>query len=100
MLPSLRSDVDEIQDDLARASGPVPPPPDPDLPGGGRFYCVQCSRYFISEEVLQLHYATKQHRKRVRVLGEKPYSQLEAEMAAGMAPPDNGPREGGPKMKE
>ncbi|CAN8077292.1 unnamed protein product [Agarophyton chilense] len=65
-------------------------PVDFDLPGLGQFYCVHCARYFISDTVLTEHKKTKKHKFRLKELKDKPYSQAEAEAAAGMAPPDNG----------
>lgn len=88
-------DIDQIAEDVAdpmraealRHGQEV----DFDLPGLGQHYCVECARYFISERALKLHYKTKGHKYRLKELKEKPYSQEEAEAAAGMAPPDNGP---------
>lgn len=87
--------VDQIHDDLAdpmkaealRTDQPV----DFDLPGLGQHYCVECARYFIFASALSQHTRTKIHKIRLKELKERPYSQAEAEAAAGMAPPDNGP---------
>jgi len=87
--------IDQIHDDLSdtrkadklRNAQPI----DMDLPGLGQFYCVECARYFISSIVLSQHTKTKKHKNRLKELKEKPYSQAEAEAAAGMAPTDNGP---------
>lgn len=57
---------------------------DPDLPGEGQFYCLFCARYFINQKTLVEHKKTKNHKKRVRLLKDKPYTQAEAELAAGM----------------
>merc|ERR1719436_538126 len=57
---------------------------DPDLPGDGQFYCVPCARYFITQTVFTEHKKTKNHKKRLRLLKETPYSQAEADAAAGM----------------
>lgn len=65
-------------------------PIDFDLPGLGQHYCVETARYFISAEALAAHKRTKAYKARLKELKEKPYSQEEAEAAAGMAPPDNG----------
>lgn len=62
---------------------------DLDLPGLGQHYCVQCARHFISGKVLAAHKRTKPHKARLRELKEKPYTQAEAEAAAGMAVPLN-----------
>ena len=53
-------------------------------PGLGQFYCVVCARYFISYKALEAHLKTKEHKKRVKTCSEIPYSQAEADMAAGL----------------
>ena len=73
---------------------------DEDLPGNGQFPCVDCryrffdiltivlrilsSRYFIDEESRKRHLVTKLHKQRIKILKEVPYTQEEAEWAAGM----------------
>ena len=57
---------------------------DEDLPGQGQFYCVECARYFQNATGLKDHLKSKPHKKRLKELKEKPYSQEEAERAAGM----------------
>ena len=80
-----------------RAAGPVGTTDraarDEDLPGGGQFYCVPCGRYFVGAGVLAEHERTKPHKRRGKALRDerKPHGQRDAEAAAGMAPPDNGP---------
>ncbi|KAL4191130.1 hypothetical protein AMTRI_Chr07g79150 [Amborella trichopoda] len=49
-----------------------PLPLDEDLPGMGQFYCLHC-------DVKQM-------------MGPAPHTQLDAELAAGMGMPDNGPK--------
>lgn len=86
--------VDQVHTDLAdpmkaealRTQQPI----DFDLPGLGQHYCVECARYFIADNVLEEHKRTKAHKIRLKELKEKPYSQEEAEAAAGMAPTDIG----------
>lgn len=86
--------VDQVHEDISdpmkveslRNDQPI----DFDLPGLGQHYCVECARYFISDEVLAQHNKTKKHKARLKELKEKPYSQEEAEAAAGMGPADNG----------
>ncbi|XP_078442618.1 zinc finger (C2H2 type) family protein [Wolffia australiana] len=64
-----------------------------DLPGMGQFYCLHCDRYFASEAVKQEHLKTKIHKKRVKqMMGPAPHTQLDADLAAGMGMPDNGPK--------
>ena len=53
----------------------------------GQYLCVYCDQYFISEAVMQLHFKQKVHKKRVKAVNDKPYSQRDAEAAVGMAPP-------------
>lgn len=86
--------IDQIHEDVSdpmkaealRTDQPV----DFDLPGLGQHYCVECARHFITSSALTQHERTKIHKIRLKELKERPYSQAEAEAAAGMAPPDNG----------
>ncbi|RKP06158.1 bud site selection-related protein [Thamnocephalis sphaerospora] len=57
---------------------------DADLPGLGQHYCVECSRYFITEKAATEHLRGKAHKKRLRELKEAPYTQAEAEAAVGL----------------
>mmetsp|Transcript_13179 Transcript_13179/g.28048 ORF Transcript_13179/g.28048 Transcript_13179/m.28048 type:complete len:131 (+) Transcript_13179:295-687(+) len=67
---------------------------DPDKPGLGQFYCIACSRYYISAKALQEHSATTKHRRRLKMLTtEKPYSHKEANAAAGRGDTDTGVQE-------
>merc|ERR1711890_66549 len=79
-------DIDEIPDDMNpnRIDSYLHQIIDPDLPGEGQFYCVHCARYFINQKCFTEHKKTKTHKKRLRLLKEVPYSQAEAEAAAGM----------------
>ena len=64
-----------------------------DTPGGGRHYCVPCSRHFVSALALSKHGQGKPHKRRVKALqGTRPHGQRDAEAAAGVGEPDNGPR--------
>ena len=58
-------------------------PVDEDKPGLGQFYCVQCAKYFVDQTSLDSHLRGKNHKKRLKVLQEKPFTQEEAEFAAG-----------------
>ncbi|XP_054801698.1 uncharacterized protein LOC129305715 [Prosopis cineraria] len=70
-----------------------PLPLDEDLPGMGQFYCLHCDRYFSNVAVRDEHFRTKRHKKRVKqMMGPAPHTQLDAELAAGMGIPDNGPK--------
>ncbi|KAF2312184.1 hypothetical protein GH714_028402 [Hevea brasiliensis] len=68
-------------------------PLDEDLPGMGQYYCLHCDRYFANVTVRDEHFKTKRHKKRVKqMMGPAPHTQLDAELAAGMGMPDNGPK--------
>ncbi|KAM9033349.1 zinc finger protein 593 [Sarcophilus harrisii] len=83
-----RPDLDEIHRDLRPDSAARRPQPDaeqdPDLPGGGTHRCLACARYFIDTASLKNHLKSKDHKKRLKQLTVEPYSQEEAERAAGM----------------
>lgn len=84
-----RPDLDEIHRELRPQALPRPKPercaePDPDLPGGGLHRCLACARYFIDSANLKTHFRSKDHKKRLKQLSVEPYSQEEAERAAGM----------------
>ncbi|RAL51643.1 hypothetical protein DM860_010361 [Cuscuta australis] len=50
-------------------------------------------RYFANVTVRDDHFKTKKHKKRVKIMmGDAPHTQLDAELAAGMGMPDNGPK--------
>lgn len=67
---------------------------DADLPGHGQHYCIPCGRYFQTAAALVDHEGTKPHKRRVKMLlnTPKPHAQVDAEVAAGMGRPDNGPK--------
>jgi bud site selection protein 20 len=62
-----------------------------DLPGLGQFYCKECAKWFESEANFGAHRKGKVHKRRLRQLRDEPYSQKEAEAAAGLGT-DNGKR--------
>eukprot|EP00466_Bigelowiella_natans_P002956 jgi/Bigna1/70387/fgenesh1_pg.11_\ len=80
-----KKDLDQIQDEIkiVEKKG-LKLPFDPDLPGLGQFYCVPCARYFINETTQRNHEKTKDHKKQIKKVKEKQYTQKEAEEAAGM----------------
>ncbi|XXG84776.1 hypothetical protein AAC387_Pa11g0007 [Persea americana] len=83
----------ELQKGAAADGEANPLPFDEDLPGMGQFYCLHCDRYFANVSVRDQHFQTKKHRKRVKqMMGPAPHTQLDAELAAGMGMPDNGPK--------
>ncbi|KAJ3099597.1 Bud site selection protein 20 [Phlyctochytrium planicorne] len=92
-------DLDQIHDDLKRPEKLQFKELDPDLPGLGQFYCMECARHFENENALTTHLGTKLHKKRLKVLKEEPYTQAEAEAAVGMST-DNGVRKNQAGAKE
>ncbi|KAM1249712.1 hypothetical protein ACFX13_033143 [Malus domestica] len=83
-----------VYDGLKKAEkGAKPLPQDQDLPGMGQYYCLHCDRYFNNALVRDDHFKTKRHKKRVKIMmGDAPHTQLDADLAAGMGMPDNGPK--------
>ncbi|PHH69880.1 hypothetical protein CDD83_5586 [Cordyceps sp. RAO-2017] len=43
-----------------------------DLPGLGRYYCIECARWFDDETTLSAHLRGKPHKRRVKQLREEP----------------------------
>ncbi|KAF9356111.1 hypothetical protein BGX34_010094 [Mortierella sp. NVP85] len=84
-------DIDQIHDDIQpeNAAKFEKPELDPDLPGMGQFYCIPCAKHHINKESLEEHQKGKIHKKRVKVLKEVPYSQEEADAAAGLQKADS-----------
>lgn len=56
---------------------------DENLPGLGQYYCIQCAKYFFDNTSLKGHLRGKIHKRRVKELKVNPYTNLEAEAAAG-----------------
>ncbi|KAF6140220.1 hypothetical protein GIB67_000268 [Kingdonia uniflora] len=85
---------DAVYDSLKKVESEVNPLPlDEDLPGMGQFYCIHCDRYFANVTVRDDHFRTKKHKKRLKIMaGPSPHRQLDADLAAGMGMPDNGPK--------
>ncbi|XP_066494779.1 zinc finger protein 593 [Tiliqua scincoides] len=79
-----RPDLDEIHADLRPGSAARLREPDPDLPGAGRHRCLHCARCFVDAKSRTEHLRSKAHKKRLKQLSEEPYTQEEAERAAGM----------------
>ena len=79
-------DIDQVVGDLKpeNAEKLITQEKDEDLPGQGQFYCIECSRYFINAVALKDHIKSKPHKQRLKELKQTPYSQEEAEKAAGM----------------
>lgn len=87
-------DLDEIAEDLKsrhHLEHHLSQKPPEDLPALGLYYCIPCAKHFESETNYAKHEKAKPHKRRVRQLKEEPYSQKEAEAAAGLTT-DNGKR--------
>ncbi|XP_046845847.1 zinc finger protein 593-like [Xenia sp. Carnegie-2017] len=77
-------DIDEIHRDLEpENSAKLLSRFDPELPGSGQHYCLQCARTFVNNDSLSKHMKSKNHKKRLKELMEKPYDHEEAEAAGG-----------------
>ena len=47
--------------------------------GAGQYYCVECSKYFMNQDVLDQHKLSKSHKQRVkRLLKDKPWTTEDA----------------------
>ncbi|XP_014678282.1 PREDICTED: zinc finger protein 593-like [Priapulus caudatus] len=79
-------DHDQIHDDLVPcvADKMLNQDVDHDKPGAAQHYCITCARYFQDEKALKEHFRTKPHKRRIKALQTEPYSQKEADAAAGM----------------
>ena len=52
---------------------------DEDLPGGAQYYCVECCKYFIRQDVLDRHKESHSHKQRVmRLRKDKPWTVEDA----------------------
>jgi bud site selection protein 20 len=74
---------DEIRDAADGAPKHKPVQLDMDLPGGGEFYCIECSKHFMDATILAGHTTSKDHKKRLKKLQEEQYTQAVADWAAG-----------------
>jgi len=76
-----RKDIDQIYEDVKpeNAIKLENQEIDESKPGLAQHYCIACSRYFINRIALSGHYKTKIHKKNVKNLKEKPYTQKDAE---------------------
>merc|ERR1712154_648456 len=71
-----------------------PDKPDIEKPGMGQIKCIICARYFINKNVLAIHKKTKKHKKMLRGVTRKQYTQEEADRCGGVG------REELPKKKK
>jgi len=79
-------DHDQIHVDLQRdaAAKLLKQSVDYDVTGNAQNYCLHCAQYFIDKPTLLKHFTGKPHKRRIKALQTEPYSQEEAERAAGM----------------
>ncbi|PVU90023.1 hypothetical protein BB561_005056 [Smittium simulii] len=79
-------DLDQIQADLLPENKPKLESfeIDPELPGLGQFYCIECTKHFTDATSKLKHIASKVHKRRLRQLKDTAYTQKEAEYAAGV----------------
>uniref|UniRef100_A0A8B9K9B5 Zinc finger protein 593 n=1 Tax=Astyanax mexicanus TaxID=7994 RepID=A0A8B9K9B5_ASTMX len=84
-------DLDQIHADMipANAVKLLKQDVDYDVTGCAQHYCLHCitvdyRRYFVDLKALKEHFKTKVHKRRLKQLKEEPYTQAEAERAAGM----------------
>ncbi|XP_060734942.1 zinc finger protein 593 [Tachysurus vachellii] len=79
-------DLDQIHTDMipANAANLLKQEVDYDVTGFAQHYCLHCARYFVDLKALKEHFKTKVHKRRLKQLKEEPYTQAEAERAAGM----------------
>lgn len=46
-------------------------------------YCLHCAKHFIDQRALDDHFRTKVHKRRMKALQDEPYTEKEADIAAG-----------------
>jgi len=79
-------DLDLIYNDLATPESILKlkdAPLDETKIGMGQFYCIHCAKYFENDQAIQAHYKSKIHKRRVKELKLRPYTNLESEAATG-----------------
>lgn len=79
-------DLDQIHEDMKpeKSKDLLNQEVDLDKPGCAQHYCLTCARYFIDQKAMKEHFRTKLHKRRLKALETEPYTQKEAEAAAGM----------------
>ncbi|CAB1432476.1 unnamed protein product [Pleuronectes platessa] len=79
-------DLDQIHSDMKpeTAAQLLKQEVDFDVTGCAQHYCLHCARYFVDMRSLKEHFRTKLHKKRLKKLRDEPYTQAEADRAAGM----------------
>lgn len=56
---------------------------DLDVTGFAQFYCLHCAKHYINQRALDDHFKTKVHKRRMKALELEPYTDKEADLAAG-----------------
>ncbi|KAI0793799.1 hypothetical protein C8Q74DRAFT_1314764 [Fomes fomentarius] len=59
-------------------------PLDYEKPGLAQHYCVECAKYFETDNALSSHWRSKVHKRRCKQLREPAYTIEESERAAGL----------------
>ncbi|KAL3883420.1 hypothetical protein ACJMK2_029737 [Sinanodonta woodiana] len=79
-------DLDEIHEDMKEGNAEklLNAEIDHDKPGAAQFYCLHCAKHCINDTALKDHFRSKPHKRRIKALQIEPYTQEEAERAAGM----------------
>ncbi|XP_006008847.1 zinc finger protein 593 [Latimeria chalumnae] len=79
-------DLDQVHEDMKpeNAEKLLHQEVDYDVTGNAQHYCLHCARYFVDQKSLKDHFTSKVHKRRLKQLREEPYTQAEAERAAGM----------------
>ncbi|KAJ8098215.1 hypothetical protein POJ06DRAFT_147143 [Lipomyces tetrasporus] len=80
-------DLDQVHQDLSSEASVQKlsnQPLDESKPGLGQYYCIECAKYFETDFAKTVHRRGKNHKRRVRMLKEQPYSQAEADAASGL----------------
>ncbi|KAI9729349.1 MAG: Bud site selection protein 20 [Cirrosporium novae-zelandiae] len=71
-----------------------------DLPGLGRHYCIECAKWFEGEWNLVQHRRGKNHKRRVQLLKEEPFTQKEADRVIGLRTDNGRPSSGAMEVVE
>lgn len=79
-------DLDQIHEDMKPKNSDklLDQQVDFDKPGAAQFYCLHCAKYFINNKALKDHFRSKPHKRRIKALSIEPYTQEEADRAAGV----------------
>lgn len=80
-------DLDLIYNDLSSKESIIKlknQPLDETKPGLGQYYCIECAKYYENQPSLDRHSKGKKHKRRVKDLNQRPYTNLEAEAATGV----------------